>query len=125
MSTRIITIPTADHGDIQVIEPDWCTADHTGEAYREDIEHTGAETHLVVYTPCHGPVRALPIGFLWRPFSPTNNQIMATLLMADDWHEFDPAALRRAADALAEHATTLRVYARQLAVLQAKAGEGQ
>lgn len=122
---KTITVPTADHGDVQVTEPDWCTADHTGEAYREDIEHTGAETHLVVYTPCHGPVRVLPIGFLWRPFSLTNNQIMATLHMADDWHELDPAALRRAADALTEHATTLRVYARQLAVLQAKAGEDQ
>ncbi|MFC8704700.1 DUF6907 domain-containing protein [Streptomyces anulatus] len=122
---KTITIPTADHGDVQITEPDWCTADHTGEAYREDIEHTGAETHLVVFTPCHGPVRTLPIGFLWRPFSPTNNQIMATLLMADDWHELDPTALARAADALVEHATTLRVYARQLAVLQHKAGEGQ
>ncbi|MFJ6235060.1 DUF6907 domain-containing protein [Streptomyces griseus] len=126
MSTpRTITIPTADHGDVQVTEPDWCTADHTGEAYREDIEHTGAETHLVVFTACHGPVRTLPIGFLWRPFSPTNNQIMATLLMADDWHELDPAALTRAADSLTGHATTLRVYARQLNELQAHGGENQ
>ncbi|MEU3000203.1 hypothetical protein ABZ684_21990 [Streptomyces sp. NPDC006995] len=125
MSARTITIPTADHGDVHVVEPDWCSADHTGEAYREDIEHSGAETHLVVYTPCHGPVRTLPVGFLWRPFSPTNDKIMATVLTAGDWHEFDPADLDRAADALVEHAATLRVYARQLAVLQHKAGESR
>ncbi|MBH0242886.1 hypothetical protein I3W98_08815 [Streptomyces cavourensis] len=122
---RVITVPTADHGDVQVTEPDWCSADHSGEAYREDIEHSGAETHLIIHTPCHGPVRTLPVGFLWRPFSPTNNQIMATIHVADEWHEFDPAALIRAADALIEHAATLRVYARQLNELQAHGGEGR
>ncbi|UPT41794.1 MULTISPECIES: hypothetical protein [Streptomyces] len=124
MSTRIITVPTADHGDVQVTEPDWCTADHSWEPYRVDIAHAGAVTHLVITTDCHGPVRTLPVGFLWRPFDPTNNRIMAAIEL-DEWHDFDPAALARAADALTEHATTLRVYARQLGDLQAHGGEGQ
>ncbi len=50
---------------------------------------------------------------------------MATIHVADEWHEFDPAALIRAADALIEHAATLRVYARQLNELQAHGGEPQ
>ncbi|MFD8471904.1 DUF6907 domain-containing protein [Streptomyces globisporus] len=124
MSTRIITIPTADHGDVQVAEPDWCTADHSWEPYRVDITHTGAKTHLVIPTDCHGPVRTLPVGFLWRPFDPVQNKIMAAI-EADEWHDFDSAGLIRAADALVEHATTLRVYARQLAVLQNKGGAAQ
>ncbi|MFI7234458.1 DUF6907 domain-containing protein [Streptomyces cyaneofuscatus] len=122
MSARTITVPTADHGDVQVTEPDWCTADHTGEAYREDIEHSGAVTYLVIPTECHGPAHALPVGFVWRPFSPTANQITAAIEM-DEWHEFDPAGLHRAADALIEHAATLRVYARQLAAMQTHGGD--
>lgn len=118
---RTITIPTADHGDVEVTEPDWCTADHAYEQYREDIEHSGAVTHLVIPTECHGPARALAVGFVWRPFSPTSDQITAAIDM-DQWHEFDPAGLDRAAEALVEHAATLRVYARQLSTLRAKGG---
>lgn len=118
---RTITIPTADHGDVTVTEPDWCTADHTFEGYREDIEHSGATTHLLIPTECHGQVRALPVSFVWRPFSPTSDQITAAIEM-DQWHEFDPAGLHQVADALIEHATTLRVYARQLATLRTKDG---
>ncbi|MFD5874035.1 DUF6907 domain-containing protein [Streptomyces sp. NPDC060322] len=118
---RIILVPTADHGDVEVTEPDWCTADHTFEGYREDIEHSGAVTYLVIPTECHGPASALPVGFVWRPFSPTDTLIKAAIEL-DAWHEFDPAGLGRAADALVEHATTLRVYARQLSALCAKGG---
>lgn len=116
---RTITIPTADHGDVQVTEPDWCTADHAYEQYREDIEHSGAVTHLVIPTECHGLVRTLPVGFVWRPFSPTDTLINAAIEVGD-WHEFDPAGLDRAAAALIEHAATLRVYARELSTLRAK-----
>ena len=116
---RTVTIRTADHGDVTVTEPDWCTADHAYEQYREDIEHSGAVTHLVISTECHGPVAAMPVGFVWRPFSPTDNRITAAIEL-DAWHEFDPAGLDRAAAALVEHAATLRVYARQLSTLRAK-----
>ncbi|MEW2177159.1 hypothetical protein AB0890_12620 [Streptomyces sp. NPDC005406] len=117
---RTITVPTADHGDVTVTEPDWCTADHTFEGYREDIEHSGATTYLAIHTECHGPTHTLPVTFVWRPFSPTDALIKAAI-ETDQAHEFDPAGLDRAADALVEHARTLRVYARQLATLRAKA----
>ncbi|MFF9688968.1 DUF6907 domain-containing protein [Streptomyces sp. NPDC014623] len=118
---RTITVPTADQGDVEVIEPDWCTADHTFEGYREDIEHSGAVTHLVIPTECHGQVRALPVGFVWRPFSPTDDRITVAIEL-DAWHEFDSAGLDRVAAALVEHAATLRVYARQLSTLRTKDG---
>lgn len=118
---RTITVPTADHGNVTVTEPDWCTADHTFEGYREDIEHSGAVTYLTIPTECHGPAHTLPVEFVWRPFSPTDALIKAAIEL-DGWHEFDPAGLDRAADALIEHAATLRVYARQLATLRNESG---
>ncbi|MGW3114440.1 DUF6907 domain-containing protein [Streptomyces sp. NPDC001091] len=47
---RTVTVPTEDHGDVTLPEPDWCTGhadeqEHVG--HRVDISHGGPDVELV------------------------------------------------------------------------------
>ncbi|MFD3657011.1 DUF6907 domain-containing protein [Streptomyces sp. NPDC058620] len=117
---RTVTVETADHGHVTIPEPAWCIAPHDFEGYREDIEHHSAKTPLIVPTPCHGLISALPVFFVWRPFSETDSQMNVGIEL-DEWHEFSPTDLDKVAAALVEHARTIRVYARQLSTMRAGA----
>lgn len=119
MSARTVTVQTVDHGAVTLPEPSWCVARHDVEGYREDISHEGAPFPLLVPTDCHGHVETLPVFFSCRPFSAS--PAVHAVLELDQWHEFSPAGLDRAAAALVEHAATLRAFARQLSVMR---GEG-
>ena len=118
-ASRTVTIETVDHGTVTIPEPTWCIAAHDIKGYREDIEHVSAQTPLLIPTRSHGLVIAMPVFFVWRPFSSNDNQINAAIVTDVESHEFDPAGLDQVAAALVEHARTIRVYARQLSTLRA------
>lgn len=114
----MVTVPTADHGDVTLPEPSWCAGGHPAEGYREDIEHQGVDVRLMVPTPCHGSVVAFTASFVQRPFSPSDARTLVTVEL-DEWHEFDQAGLDGLAAALVEHAAVLRHMSRELAYLRA------
>ncbi|AWT43183.1 hypothetical protein DMT42_13195 [Streptomyces actuosus] len=45
---RTITLPTIDHGDVTIPEPEWCAghADHDPNTARTDLAHASAEVPL-------------------------------------------------------------------------------
>ncbi|MFK4595741.1 DUF6907 domain-containing protein [Streptomyces pristinaespiralis] len=116
MSARTVTVHTVDHGDVTIPEPSWCVEEHTFEAYRVDIQHTGPD--LVLTVPAEGDV--VPVftaAIVKRPFSPQDPRTLVQLEV-DEWRSFDAAGLDALAASLVEHAATLRKLARELSVLQ-------
>lgn len=100
----MVTVHTADHGDVTIPEPPWCIGPHPAEGYREDIEHQGETIRLAVDTACHGEIEVLNASLFQRPFSthgPTQPMVTVEL---DDWHEFDAVKLAGFADALVSFA---------------------
>lgn len=47
---RTVTLPTEDHGDVTLPEPDWCAghADQRPDTHRVDLNHSGPE-HLLTF----------------------------------------------------------------------------
>ncbi|KUN03972.1 hypothetical protein AQI95_21270 [Streptomyces yokosukanensis] len=43
---RTVTVPTLDHGDVTVPEPDWCTGHGPFPEHRADLTHYGLEHRL-------------------------------------------------------------------------------
>ncbi|MEU2162423.1 hypothetical protein [Streptomyces sp. NPDC019208] len=120
MSARTVTIPTVDHGDVEVSCPDWCTgAYHQAGGYRVDITHTSPETELTVPVP-EGPAVLLRVDLQLRPFTerPPGDVVFASVEVDGDRYPCDPAQLDTLARGLIENATQLRAFARRLAVLK-------
>ncbi|WP_086564649.1 DUF6907 domain-containing protein [Streptomyces africanus] len=95
-----VTVFTADHGDVTMPEPSWCTGEHSAEGYRADIEHQGEEIELTVQTPCHGPVAVAKAGLLQRPFSELGPKAPLVMVEFDELHEYDAESLAGLLDAL-------------------------
>ncbi|MFE5629943.1 DUF6907 domain-containing protein [Streptomyces sp. NPDC056543] len=118
MSERTVTVFTTDHGEVTIPEPAWCQARHEWEAYREDIEHQGAELVATIPTLCHGLVEVMGVSLVQRPFSPTEPRVHAVLNASEDWHALSAAGLDVAAGILVEHASAIRKLARELSVME-------
>ena len=97
-----VTVYTADHGDVTLEEPFWCTGEHPAEGYREDTEHEGDEIPLVVTTPCHGDVQLLTAALFQRPFSTHGPTVPLVAVEVGDTelHEYDSTALAGLADSM-------------------------
>lgn len=48
---RLVTLPTADHGDVTLTCPAWCIGhpDHRPDSYRADIIHSGPDIELAFH----------------------------------------------------------------------------
>lgn len=118
--TRTVTIPTVDHGDVEVECPEWCTGDyHQAAGHRVDITHTSPETELTVPVP-GGAAVLLRVDLELRPFTerPPRNTVFASVEVDGDRYACDPEQLDTIARGLVEAATQLRSFARRLAVLK-------
>ncbi|MEU9789087.1 hypothetical protein AB0E27_00435 [Streptomyces sparsogenes] len=122
---RTVTVHTRDHGPITLTCPAWCTAAHEDGGYRVDIFHAGPDTNLYVPTG-RGSVLLLQLVLEQRPFTelPPGPVVFTNVGIGDDFYPSSPAALDRIAEALVDHAATVRAAARQLAALL-REGSGQ
>lgn len=121
--THIVTVPTLDHGPVPLVCPDWCAGHESEPQYRTDLFHESREQQLDL--PVHGgSVELLAVAFEQRPF--TNGWMGTTPFVnvgfSGDYHPVRVDGLEAMADALEQHAATLREYAHQLAVLLAGGG---
>ncbi|MFF4166893.1 DUF6907 domain-containing protein [Streptomyces sp. NPDC001741] len=112
---RTVTVPTLDHGDITIPEPDWCTG-HQGARpqYRSDLGHTGAQHHLVYEGAELGTAMLVQDPFVVR----ADRSIKVLVELGGDGVSLDPNELEALAAALVGYASVLRELALQLAVLR-------
>jgi len=112
---RTITLRTADHGDVTLTCPAWCSGhpDHRPDSYRADILHAGEDVALVFRghdigdaSLVQSPYAELPGGGLG---------VSVSLLR----RTLDPGELYDFAATLDTHADRLRDLADQLGVLLA------
>ncbi|MFJ4012245.1 DUF6907 domain-containing protein [Streptomyces sp. NPDC090026] len=118
-----VTVPTLDHGPVVVPEPAWCTGhNHPHTEARDDVTHTGPIIPFNAPTS-RGEVTLMLAALEQRPFAthhaPGTETFVNVELAGEDWYPSTPDQLDALADALVEHATTLRHLARQLATLRA------
>lgn len=122
---RTITLPTADHGDVTLTCPAWCSGhpDHRPDSYRIDLFHESRE-QLLDLPVRGGSVELLAVAFEQRPFVEAwpGTTPFVNVGFSGDYHPVRVDGLEAMADALEQHATTLREYAHQLAVLLAGGG---
>lgn len=126
MSTepRIVTLSTLDCGPVALVCPDWCAGHDTEPQYRSDLFHESREQQLDL--PVRGgSAELLAVAFEQRPFTEGWMGTTPFVNVAFDGDHFPVRVdgLEAMADALEQHAATLREYAHQLAVLLAGGGQ--
>ncbi|MEV4865614.1 DUF6907 domain-containing protein [Streptomyces ossamyceticus] len=117
---RTVTVPTSDRGEVTLVCPTWCVGEHEPDGYRTDLFHESAEQQLTL--PVRGgTVELLAVAFESRPFTEgwTGTTPFVNVGFSGDYHPVRVDGLEAMADALEQHAATLREYAHQLAVLLA------
>lgn len=120
MSTepRTVTLPTADHGDVTVPEPAWCTGHVSMPGdLRADILHQGPDVVLAFHGHHIGEA-----GLVQSPFAERLSRkpgVSVSLLSKT----LDPVGLYDLAAVLDAHADRLRDLADQLTAILG--GEGQ
>jgi hypothetical protein len=110
---RTVTLPTLDHGDVTLPEPDWCVghADHRPDTYRTDVCHDGPKTVLTL--------DGHPVGEAFVSQAPLAErgtreiQAFLSLHYGEDYGR-SPAQLYDLAATLDTHADQLRGLADQL-----------
>ena len=122
MSTepRTVTLPTLDHGPVTLVCPDWCSGHDTAPQYRSDLFHESREQQLDL--PVRGgSVELLAVAFEQRPFVEAwpGTTPFVNVGFSGDYHPVRVDGLEAMADALEQHAATLREYADQLHALLA------
>lgn len=123
MTTRAVR--TIDHGDVEITCPTWCTGVHEPDGYRIDLFHESREQQLAL--PVRGgAAEVLAVAFESRPFTEswTGTGPFVSVALGGDHYPVWVDGLEAMADALEQHAATLREYAHQLAGLLA-GGEGR
>lgn len=119
----IVTVPTLDHGSVPLVCPDWCAGHESEPQYRTDLFHESREQQLDL--PVRGgTAELLAVGFEQRPFTDgwMGTTPFVNVGFGGDYHPVRVDGLEAMADALDQHAATLREYAHQLAVLLAGGG---
>ncbi|MFI1470619.1 DUF6907 domain-containing protein [Streptomyces wuyuanensis] len=119
---RIVTVPTIDHGPVQLVCPPWCTGHDQTPQYRVDLAHVGPEQPFRVETS-RGSVETMLAVLEQRPFTETapGRSVFVNLQIDAEAYPCSPEQLDQAAAALVVHATHLRSLARQLSMLRARA----
>ncbi|MES9804986.1 DUF6907 domain-containing protein [Streptomyces cinereoruber] len=115
---RTITLPTIDHGMVNLAEPSWCTGhgDHIA-GYRVDIAHSGPEHHLMFEGD------ALFSALLTQdPFASVAERRRTGLYVEQAGYAavLDAGEVRKLAATLTVHAMRLRQLADELATIQAE-----
>jgi hypothetical protein len=116
-----VTVPTADHGPVELTCPTWCIGHEDAPGARIDISHESVETILDLPTS-DGPVHHLTVLFEQRPFinRPPGRGVFANVEINGMFHPVGSAGLEAIADGLVANAAELRVTARRLAALVAE-----
>ncbi|MGW0774565.1 DUF6907 domain-containing protein [Streptomyces sp. NPDC002835] len=117
MNEPTVTVPTLDHGLVQLTEPAWCLGHDQEPALRGDILHTGPE-HTAVFRGRQLAVAALA----QSPFAPVPT-VAVSVQCGGFTQALEPAGLDELAAVLVDYAATLRHLARQLATITAGEGE--
>lgn len=120
---RIVTVPTLDRGPVPLVCPDWCAGHDSEPQYRTDLFHESRE-QLLDLPVRGGTVELLAVAFEQRPFVEAwpGTTPFVNVGFSGDYHPVRVDGLEAMADALEQHAATLREYAHQLAVLLAGGG---
>lgn len=126
MSTepRTVTLPTIDQGPVALVCPDWCAGHDAEPQYRSDLFHESREQPLDL--PVRGgSAELLAVAFEQRPYTEgwIGTRPFVNVGFNGDYHPVRVDGLEDMADALEQHAATLREYAHQLAVLLAGGGQ--
>lgn len=110
---RTITLPTADHGDVTLTCPAWCSghADHRPDSYRADILHSGPDVALTFHGHDIGDASLVESPF--AEVLPRTTGVSVSLLS----QTLDPVQLYDLAATLDRHADQLRDLADQLHAL--------
>ncbi|MGW1000761.1 DUF6907 domain-containing protein [Streptomyces sp. NPDC002520] len=120
---RTITLPTSDHGDVTVIEPDWCQGhpNHRPDDLRADIHHSGPDVtlafrghHITDACLVQSPFTEIDVPELSSRTPGVSVSVIARTL--------DPAGLYELAAALDRYADELRALADQLTGILAGGG---
>jgi hypothetical protein len=117
------TVATLDAGDIRLVCPPWCTAQHgyRNPPAKAEITHRSEQVWALADTPEHGPTSLVEVGLIQWPFS--DRPLVFLSVETDDGHlELGPTGARRIAAALRGHADHIDAMAEQLAAV--RAGEG-
>lgn len=119
---RTVTVPTIDHGDVTIPEPDWC-AGHNSQhpGYRDDITHSAPD--VVMGFRGHDMLIAAYVSYPYVP-SLSGLHLGVSVAFGGFGQTLAPADIDELAAALVEHAGQLRAMARQLGVMLER-GEGQ
>lgn len=122
----LISVQTRDHGLVETRCPEWCTGDgHPDGGMRDDISHTGPDTHITVDTP-RGPAEMFTFGLAQYPYTslPVGTAVHVGMFFTnfDGWAT-SSADLDQLAARINETITTARHTLRRLEI-QALAVEG-
>ncbi|MEU2625735.1 hypothetical protein [Kitasatospora sp. NPDC007106] len=118
---RTAAVRLIDGTTVTVREPAWCLGRHDQGEHLVDLTHDGPVTDLPVQT-ARGLVDLLDVGLTQSPYSsvPAYRETRAAVSIAGACYRYDAAGLFALADAIAGHAVQLRVFARELAVLEGR-----
>nr|WTB31092.1 hypothetical protein OG781_17825 [Streptomyces sp. NBC_00830] len=87
---RTVTVQTADHGDVTLPEPSWCTGVHQEGGHRSDISHHGRPTTVTL----DDGTLLLQAQLAQFPYSVRDTAPYVALELGDAEGEYDQAALQ-------------------------------
>ncbi|MEU6618446.1 DUF6907 domain-containing protein [Streptomyces parvus] len=114
--SRMVTVPTVDHGDVTTAEPDWCLGHVDARPeYRCDTGHMGAAQEA---TYCGYELAFAALA--QDPFAELGSREVGTVEMGGLPRRMGPAELRELAAVLVDYAETLNDLAVRLTTLRAE-----
>lgn len=118
------TITTLDAGDVRLLCPAWCVAQHSYRfpPAKAEITHRGEPVWAVADVPEHGPVSMVEVGLVQWPYS-DRTQVFLEVETDDGHQEVGPTGAHRIAAALRKQADHIDTMVDQLISL--RAGEDQ